>query len=170
MKLFAFVLLGLFLGLCDARRYDECELARELAQYFPRSQLPDWICLVQSESNFDTRAMNKHNKDGSWDWGLFQINDRYWCSGHHHERKNICGIDCETMLNSGLGYQINCVKKIHKIHGFEGWEGWKAKCMGRNLPSLDHCFNTSAYFFTMEYDNLPELLTITNGLGLLSKN
>uniref|UniRef100_A0A7G3A836 lysozyme n=1 Tax=Lutzomyia longipalpis TaxID=7200 RepID=A0A7G3A836_LUTLO len=171
MKFFAFIVFGLaLLELSTARRYERCELARELAGYgFPRSQLPDWICLVESESNFDTRAVNHCNTDGSKDWGLFQINDRYWCQGSYPNGHNICGINCETVLDAGLGYQIDCIQKIFKAHGFDAWNGWKAKCRGKNLPSLDHCFNTSAYYFTLEYDNIPELLMLGNGLDIKFK-
>uniref|UniRef100_A0A6B2E4T7 lysozyme n=1 Tax=Phlebotomus kandelakii TaxID=1109342 RepID=A0A6B2E4T7_9DIPT len=170
MKVFSVVLLGLFVNLCSAHRYERCELARELAGHgFPRHELPDWICLVESESNFDTRSINKHNSDGSWDWGLFQINDRYWCRGHYPESKNVCGIDCEEMLDSGLDFQINCIKTIFKVHGFDAWVAWRDKCKGKKLPSLDHCFNTSAYCFTLEYDNIPEMFMIGNGLDLKFK-
>ncbi|GAB0094128.1 lysozyme [Sergentomyia squamirostris] len=166
MKTFVLIILG-FLAVSSGHRYDRCELARELASHgFPHSQLPDWICLVESESNFDTRATNPSNSDRSKDWGLFQINDRYWCKGSYPGGKNICKIDCEKILSSGLGYQIDCVRKIYQYHKFEAWVGWKNKCKGRNLPSLDHCFTSSAYFFTIEYDHLPQLLQLGNGLGL----
>uniref|UniRef100_A0A1B0DCE0 lysozyme n=1 Tax=Phlebotomus papatasi TaxID=29031 RepID=A0A1B0DCE0_PHLPP len=169
MKLLAIVIFGLVLGFSNARRYEFCELARELARYFPRNDLPNWMCLIQSESNYDTRAINRHNTDGSWDYGLFQINDRYWCAGQYIGGKNICGINCETLLDAGLGYQIDCIKTIHREHGFYGWEGWKAKCNGKSLPSVNHCFTSAAYFFTMEYDNLPELLMLGNGLDIKFK-
>uniref|UniRef100_A0A1B0DD83 lysozyme n=1 Tax=Phlebotomus papatasi TaxID=29031 RepID=A0A1B0DD83_PHLPP len=171
MKFLAIAVFTVILTVSSARIYERCELARELAGYgFPRHELPDWICLVQSESDFNTRAINHDNSDGSKDWGLFQINDRYWCKGSYRGGKNICGISCEKLLSAGLGYQIDCVRTIFREHGFKGWEGWKAKCRGRHLPSLDHCFSHSAYYFTVEYDNnLPELLMLGNGLDLKFK-
>lgn len=63
----------------SAKRFTKCGLARELVKHgIARGDLPNWICLVQSESNFNTAATNK-NKNGSTDWGLFQINDGFWC-------------------------------------------------------------------------------------------
>ena len=81
---------------CNAKRYEECELAIELVQHgFAKSSLKDWICLIKSESSMDTRAMNPTNSDGSRDYGLFQINDRYWCQTSGTPSSNICGFDCK---------------------------------------------------------------------------
>lgn len=67
-------------GLSDGRQWGMCELARKMDDHgFPRHQLDDWMCLVKHESNFEQTAINRQNNDASWDWGLFQINDRYWC-------------------------------------------------------------------------------------------
>lgn len=66
--------------IANGKKWEMCELAREMyANGFPRRQLNDWMCLVKHESNYDQKAINPHNTDGSTDWGLFQVNDRYWC-------------------------------------------------------------------------------------------
>lgn len=51
------------------------------------------VCLVLSESNGNTKAVNNYNSDGSKDWGLFQINDRYWCKNGY--RGGGCNVDCQ---------------------------------------------------------------------------
>lgn len=54
--------------------YTKCEFAKTMDRAeFPRDELPDWVCLVQHESNFNTEAINKENTDGSYDWGIFQV-------------------------------------------------------------------------------------------------
>lgn len=85
MKSLTIIFLVIFISLqVNAKVYKKCEFARAMKNAgFPRSDLPDWVCLVKHESHFDTQAMNKDNSDRSWDWGIFQINDRYWCKGSY---------------------------------------------------------------------------------------
>ena len=101
MKFFVAILLVVIAIFgCNAKRYDECELAVELVQHgFAKSSLKDWICLIKSESSMDTRAMNPHNSDGSRDYGLFQINDRYWCQTSGKQSSNGCGLDCSGEMD-----------------------------------------------------------------------
>lgn len=100
MKLFATILLvsAIFAG-SSAKIYQECELAVDLVNVgFSRESLKDWVCLIKSESSMNTLAMNPTNSDGSRDWGLFQINDRYWCKGSG-PTKNVCGFNCNSELS-----------------------------------------------------------------------
>ncbi|KAJ0051069.1 hypothetical protein NL108_012303, partial [Boleophthalmus pectinirostris] len=51
------------------------------------------VCLTQHESNYNTRATNR-NTDGSTDYGIFQINSRWWCRDGGVSSSNGCGIQC----------------------------------------------------------------------------
>nr|CAD7414965.1 unnamed protein product [Timema poppensis] len=78
----------------ESRRFSRCELARELRrQGFPMHQLPDWVCLIESESSRDTAAIGRLNDDGSEDHGLFQISDKFWC-GRGYTGKG-CNVNCD---------------------------------------------------------------------------
>lgn len=88
-----FFVIGLLIAasasISDGREWDMCELAITMkAHGFPRSQMEDWMCLVKYGSNYEQTATNLYNRDGSTDWGLFQINDRYWCKNSEKKRKN----------------------------------------------------------------------------------
>ena len=37
------------------------------------------LCLVKEESKFQYDAVNDRNRDGSKDYGIYQINSNYWC-------------------------------------------------------------------------------------------
>lgn len=93
------VLVGLFALLSvnvEAKKFDKCSLAKALlAQGFNKADLRNWVCLVQNESGMDTNKKN-NNRNGSTDWGLFQINDRYWCDPQDKKKKtsNECKIKC----------------------------------------------------------------------------
>ncbi|WP_407809573.1 hypothetical protein, partial [Staphylococcus aureus] len=86
-----------------------CELAKELVHKhgFDKNTIGDWICLVKYESSFDTSAKGGPNWDGSYDHGLFQINDRYWCAppGPHNE----CGVTCDELRSDDITAVVKCV-------------------------------------------------------------
>ena len=94
--LVAVFLVGITIYGCNSIKYEECELAVELVRKgFARQSLDNWICLIKSESSMNTTAVN-YNTDGSIDYGLFQINDRYWCQTSGNSFPNVCGFDCTS--------------------------------------------------------------------------
>ncbi|EDM16624.1 rCG48647, isoform CRA_a [Rattus norvegicus] len=92
----------------QAKVFKHCELARilrssALAGYRGVS-LENWMCMAQHESNFDTEAINYNSTDQSTDYGIFQINSRYWCNdGKTPRAVNACGIPC-----SGAFCTLSC--------------------------------------------------------------
>lgn len=106
MKFLALAILFLVSNdFASAKVYSKCELARKLdGAAIPRSKMPDWVCLVKYESSFNSRAKGKMNTNGSFDWGIFQINDKYWCKVGSN------GGDCNANCNS----KLFLVKIIHK--------------------------------------------------------
>lgn len=113
--------------------------------------------MVEHESSGNTAARGPANSDGSHDYGLFQINDRYWCE--HGRKGKECNIDCNcrsnqnkkinpilifvvyflALLDDNIADDVKCVRKIFSIHGFEGWYAWVRKCKGGRAPSVSHC-------------------------------
>lgn len=51
------------------------------------------VCLSKWESEYNTNAIN-HNTDGSTDYGIFQINSRWWCNNDVTPTSNGCNIKC----------------------------------------------------------------------------
>lgn len=115
------ILAAAFTSVAVGKEWGMCELAREMhAHGFSKKQLDDWMCLVRHESGYRQTAINPHNSDGSTDWGLFQINDRFWCKNSEFNRKriesinfaiyfsaqkynqadqNLCGMNCQCKVN-----------------------------------------------------------------------
>ncbi|KAF2353768.1 Glycoside hydrolase family 22 [Trinorchestia longiramus] len=100
-----------------ARVYTRCQLARafKCTYRIPTSKLADWVCLVKSESNYNTAAMNT-NRNGSKDYGLFQINDYFWCKSS--SGSNGCGIACSKLRDNNISDDVKCAKKIYSRQGF----------------------------------------------------
>lgn len=48
------------------------------------------------ESNFNLSKVNE-NADGSFDYGIFQINSHYWCNDYKSHSENICHEDCKGL-------------------------------------------------------------------------
>jgi hypothetical protein len=78
----------------DAKIFTKCELAQKLDGTFPRNKLPDWMCLVKHESSYNSRTKGTQNRNRSFDWGIFQINDKYWCGDGTSDGD--CNIDCNS--------------------------------------------------------------------------
>lgn len=113
----------------QARVYGRCELAKELKNTygFPMSQIATFVCIAHRESGYDTTAVSKPNRDGSVDYGLFQINSRWWCD---RGPKLGCGVTCAT-LTRDMARVTKCVKAIYaetkrlKGDGFKAWTTYK---------------------------------------------
>nr|AEG19518.1 lysozyme [Cyclina sinensis] len=110
------------------------------------SELRNWLCLVEKESSFRYDVTNS-NSNGSKDYGIFQLNDGFWCGKSNgysgticwRLRTNGCQDSCSSFLNSDISNDANCAVRIKNCDGFSRWEGWKNKCKGKNLnkPKYD---------------------------------
>jgi hypothetical protein len=93
MKFLTFVIFAVLTCVqVNAKIYTKCELAKKLDGTFARNKLPDWICLIKHESSYNSRSKGAKNRNGSFDWGIFQINDKYWCGDGRVAGD--CNIDC----------------------------------------------------------------------------
>ncbi|XP_049868492.1 lysozyme-like isoform X3 [Pectinophora gossypiella] len=123
---------------CEAYQMSYCELIEELRmQRFPEDKMRDWVCLVQSESSRRTHAISRRNSDGSREYGLFQISDKYWCSKTSTPGKD-CNVTCADLLMNDITESAKCAKKVYKRQGFRAWYGWRAHCQ-KYLPPLLPC-------------------------------
>uniref|UniRef100_A0A671EGB6 Uncharacterized protein n=1 Tax=Rhinolophus ferrumequinum TaxID=59479 RepID=A0A671EGB6_RHIFE len=70
-----------FFAASNAKIFSKCELARKLKAQgmdgFHGYSLASWVCVAQYESNFNTRAFNGKNGNGSSDYGIFQLNNKW---------------------------------------------------------------------------------------------
>ncbi|NXC46204.1 LYSC protein, partial [Penelope pileata] len=83
--------------------YKRCELAAAMKRYgldnYRGYSLGNWVCAARYESNYNTQATN-HNSDGSTDYGILQINSRWWCNdGKTPGTRNLCHISCSGELS-----------------------------------------------------------------------
>ncbi|XP_055608009.1 lysozyme c-1-like [Uranotaenia lowii] len=139
LYLFAVVLAIVLVTVADAKIFDTCSLAKALAdQGIKKADLPNWVCLIQSESSMDTSK--KHlNTNGSTDWGLYQINDKFWCQPPGSNAKRDCNVKCTDLLTDDISKATTCAKLIYSRQGFAAWYGWRSKCQGKKLPDLSKC-------------------------------
>ncbi|EGV91391.1 Lysozyme-like protein 6 [Cricetulus griseus] len=85
------------------------------------SSLFQGLCLAFVESNFNISKVTE-NVDGSFDYGIFQINSHYWCNDYQSHSENFCHIDCQELLSPNLITSIHCAKKI--VSGSGGMKNW----------------------------------------------
>ncbi|PSN47213.1 Lysozyme c-1 [Blattella germanica] len=128
-----YVLAGLMAALpyINAKVFSECELTQVLRQNgVPENELANYVCIAQFESSYNSQAVNNYNTDGSHDYGLFQLNDRYWCT--HGYPGNGCNVQCENLLNDDISDDIACAKYIRQIQGFTAWVAYNNHCASYN--------------------------------------
>ncbi|XP_015515022.1 lysozyme [Neodiprion lecontei] len=138
-----FVVLALLLvtvSHCTGKTFTRCGLALELdRQGLDRGKMNDWVCLVEKESARNTSAIGGPNRNGSYDYGLFQINGNIWCS--LGVAGSDCNIKCEDLLDDDITDDVRCAKKIYRRHKFYAWNGWKNGCLNKVIPDVHYCFN-----------------------------
>ncbi|KAG5272687.1 hypothetical protein AALO_G00168260 [Alosa alosa] len=139
------VVLLLLVAVASAKVYDHCELARTLKAAgmdgYRGVSLADWVCLSKWESSYNTQATNK-NTDGSTDYGIFQINSKWWCNdGKTPRAKNACNINCDALLTDNIQTAITCAKRVVRDpNGIRAWVAWRNHCQGQDLtPYLAGC-------------------------------
>ncbi|XP_017552834.1 lysozyme C-like [Pygocentrus nattereri] len=128
-------LLLFLVAVASAKVFDRCELARTLKAAgmsgFKGVSLANWVCTAYAESRYNTQITNK-NTDGSTDYGIFQINNRWWCSDGQFPSHNGCRISCK-LLTDNISAAIQCAKTIVSQQGISAWVGWRNKCKNQDV-------------------------------------
>lgn len=132
-------------GVSYARVFGKCDLALILNSGFGinRLILPQWICLIEAESNFNSAAVTGPTEEGQRLFGLFQIGDHYWCHSNYslENNTNYCRTECEGFLDDDLRDDVACAKDIYnRYESFIAWPGWVENCKDQPLPNTDACF------------------------------
>ncbi|XP_061477662.1 lysozyme C-like [Rhineura floridana] len=116
-----------------------CQLAQDLQQLgldgYAGYSLANWVCMAFHESSYNTAATHYNDYDGSTDFGIFQINSRYWCQYGNEQSSNICGIQCSELLTDNIATDVACAKIVvtDSEDGMGAWVAWRAYCQGQNL-------------------------------------
>ncbi|XP_053965636.1 lysozyme P-like [Anastrepha ludens] len=143
MKFFLFSFLLFYSSISiNARIFDRCSLARELSRLrVPRGNIAAWVCIAQYESTFNSAAIGPPNSDGSRDWGIFQINDRFWCDPQDGRRSsNACRTPCRALTTDNISVSVRCARQVQSAQGFGAWTVWNNQCRGgAALPNINDC-------------------------------
>ena len=77
-----------------AKRFDYCEIRGILEkEAWMKDRILDWMCLIENESNYRSNVTGKLNFEhgewpeghhGSWDYGIFQVSEKFFCRGKHY--------------------------------------------------------------------------------------
>uniref|UniRef100_A0A6I8N971 lysozyme n=1 Tax=Ornithorhynchus anatinus TaxID=9258 RepID=A0A6I8N971_ORNAN len=80
-----------------------------------------------------------HNRDGSSDYGIYQISSHYWCQENKSRKaKNDCKISCSNLLNHNIMDDLRCVKKIAaEAKGLTPWVAWQSHCQSLDLKQFN---------------------------------
>ncbi|XP_004604024.2 lysozyme C, milk isozyme-like [Sorex araneus] len=131
-------LFSYFFASYDAKIFSECELAKKLKAHgmdnFHGYSLANWVCMAKHESDLNTKALNDKNSDGTIDYGIFQVNNKWWCKDNKRQSKNACNIACSKLLDDNIDDDITCIKRIVKDpNKMNAWYAWVKHCKGKDL-------------------------------------
>ncbi|XP_020653230.3 lysozyme C, milk isozyme-like [Pogona vitticeps] len=131
-------LLYLLVAVNEAKVFGRCELASLLKRKgmsgYRGYSLGNWICTAYYESRFNSRAVGPRNSDGSRDYGIFQINSRWWCSNGQGRTANGCRKSCSAFINDNITDDIQCAKRIVRDpQRMNAWVAWVKHCKGKDL-------------------------------------
>ncbi|CAL4060159.1 unnamed protein product, partial [Meganyctiphanes norvegica] len=105
--------------------FRKCELADVLENKhnMPRDQVKSWVCIAEYESSFNAGHINNLNFEGSKDYGLFHISNKFWCKDDDENPnfKNVCNMPCSNFVDQDLSDDLDCLKVI--IDDTESWKG-----------------------------------------------
>ncbi|KAM6474751.1 lysozyme C, milk isozyme-like isoform 4-T4 [Liasis olivaceus] len=138
MKALVLTLLFLFLAASEAKVFTRCELASLLKRHgldgYYGYKLGNWVCMAYHESRYNTQAGGWPNSDGSHDYGIFQINSRWWCNNKQGHTSNGCKKLCSAFTNDDITDDVDCGKRIVCDPNKMGaWVAWRNNCKGRDL-------------------------------------
>ena len=99
------------------RKLPESEVADTLREAgFAEEEVPRMVCTAKYESDFYERASNSHNRNGTVDRGLFQINSV-------HLGRAGCPRTGEALYNAKTN--AKCALSIWKSQTNNAWYGYK---------------------------------------------
>uniref|UniRef100_A0A8D0KJ07 Glycosyl hydrolases family 22 (GH22) domain-containing protein n=1 Tax=Salvator merianae TaxID=96440 RepID=A0A8D0KJ07_SALMN len=138
MKVLCLVLLCFLIAGNEAKVYERCELAAALKRggldRYHGYSLGNWVCMAYHESRYNTRAVGPPNSDGSRDYGIFQINSRWWCDNGRRPTANGCRKPCSAFTTDNISDDIECAKRIVRDpQGMNAWVAWSRYCKGTDL-------------------------------------
>ncbi|GAB6030991.1 hypothetical protein CHUAL_007812 [Chamberlinius hualienensis] len=141
MLRFAVALLAL-VAVTEAMIYTRCQLAQTLVYNYgwPQADMGSWVCLCEHESFLDTSYYTDEPRDGTGDFGLFQINSYEWCSGGPNSNRNACNVGCSALLDDDISDDTSCAWQIYQLYGFTYWDGYVSGCKGSLDPYIFGCF------------------------------
>uniref|UniRef100_A0A1E1WP73 Lysozyme n=1 Tax=Pectinophora gossypiella TaxID=13191 RepID=A0A1E1WP73_PECGO len=136
-------------GLCECKTFTRCSLATELikTKLIEKTFLGNWVCLIEKESNRDTKAYIE-TASGKKYYGLYQIPNR-WC--REGKKGGDCNIKCELLLDDDIRDDTECAVNIFHKEGFKYWPKWTTRCKNDN-------------FITTEIYKCPDLSTRSEDL------
>lgn len=141
MNILTVTLAVMLFGVIQAKIYTNCELARELTERFkfPKADLNTWMCIAYWEGQYRTTPINKNRYDGSTDYGLFQINDKYWCMSDRGRSSNLCNMNCTRLVDDDIADDVHCIKEILRRQGFRAWVSFRHICYADKRNYLSGC-------------------------------
>ncbi|KAJ8679757.1 hypothetical protein QAD02_015544 [Eretmocerus hayati] len=117
-----------------------CEAAREIRRStIGNTWINTFVCLMKSESQFDTSKVTGPGYKSSYSYGILQINSYEWCNRYRPD--GFCKKKCDDFKDDNIQDDLLCAKKIFEKVGFKHWKTFERNCKDPSkLPDTSNCF------------------------------
>ncbi|KAB0378153.1 hypothetical protein FD755_009731 [Muntiacus reevesi] len=136
----ALIILGLLLlsVAVQGKVFERCELARTLKELgldgYKGVSLANWLCLTRWESDYNTKATNYNPSSESTDYGIFQINSKWWCD----DGKTPNAVDgCHNIHHSHAAAAAKSLQSCQtlSLRLYFPLVAWKSHCRDHDVSS-----------------------------------
>jgi C-type lysozyme/alpha-lactalbumin family len=163
--------------------YKKCELAKDMmgSHRFNQSLISTFICIAIHESNLNESFVANYDEFSKY--GLFQIDDRDFCSTNTEIHE--CDVHCAHLNDNNNDNDFECALFVHSKRGFNYWPSYSQHCSNVDPYELDYCYAptpTSHRPFTVINDEIfnyqlgstspttKEIITTTSKVAIPSFN
>lgn len=122
-----------------AKQMERCELAQKLKQLgLSNADNAKYVCIAFRESTFRTHVISPTK-----DYGIFQLNGRWWCQpSDGTQSSNVCKLSCESLLDDDISDDLTCAEKIRKQ---QGWNAWATNRFCQSPGPVDYCLKSDQH-------------------------
>lgn len=127
-----FFLINLSFKLAIAKKFEDCEFARELnaKHEVPRVDIYKHLCITATVHVTHTTSLSGFA-------GIYKIGTQWWCA--QDQPGGSCNVKCSDLVDDDIADDVACANKILQSHGLGGWGSTELDCKIRYQAEVDKC-------------------------------
>lgn len=127
-----FFLINLSFKIAIAKKFEDCEFARELnaKHEVPRDDIYKHLCITATVHITHVTSLSGFA-------GIYKIGTQWWCG--QDQPGGSCNVKCSDLVDDDIADDVACANKILQSHGLGGWGSTERECKDRYQVEVDKC-------------------------------